>query len=87
MYRRRALLDHRPMSMIVYTGNSPRYIAIAVPDLMEWVPILSLEIPRHALPMAPTALWSALITCRDVMCSTEPLDMYAEMLVFDDVPG
>ncbi len=87
MYHQRVSLDHRPMSMIVYTRQSPRYIAIAAPNLMEWVPILSLEIPRHALPIAPTALQSALITCRVVMCSTKLLDMYTEMLVFDDVPG
>ncbi len=87
IYRRKALLDHWRMSMIAYTGHSPRYIAIAAPNLMEWVPILSLEIPRRALPMAPTALRRALITCWDVTCLTELLDMYAETLVFDDVPG
>jgi hypothetical protein len=59
----------------VYTGHSPRYMAIAVPNLIEWVPISSLEIPSHALPMAHMALQRALITCRDVTCSTEPLDV------------
>jgi hypothetical protein len=75
IYQRKALFDHWPMSMIVYTGHLPRYMAIAEPNLMEWVPISSLEIPWHALPMAHTASQRALITCRDVTCSTEPLDM------------
>ncbi len=44
-YRKKALLDQRPMSIIVLTGHSPRYITIAAPDLIEWVPILCLAIP------------------------------------------
>ncbi len=75
IYQRKASLDHWLMSMIVYTGHLPRYMAIAAPDLMEWVPIFSLEIPRHALPMEPMALQRAVITCQDVTCLMEPLDV------------
>ena len=75
MYQRKALLDHWPMSMIVYTGHSPRYMAIAVPNLMEWVPISCFAIPRCASLMALAASRRELITCRDVMWSMDPLDM------------
>ena len=35
MYLRKASLDQRPISMIMNTGHSPRYIAMAAPDLIE----------------------------------------------------
>ena len=35
MYLRKASLDQRPISMIMKTGHSPRYIAMAAPDLIE----------------------------------------------------
>jgi hypothetical protein len=38
MYRRKASLDHRPKSIIVYTGMPFRYIAIAEEDRREWSP-------------------------------------------------
>ena len=75
IYQRKALLDQWPMSMIVYTGHSPWYMAIGAPNLIEWVQISSLEIPRCALPMVHRALRRALITCRDMTCLTVPLDM------------
>ena len=38
MYLRKASLDHRPTSMIVYVGTSFRHIAIAAPLRMECDP-------------------------------------------------
>jgi hypothetical protein len=75
IYQRKALLDHRLMGMIVYTRHLPRYTAFAVPNLMQWVPISSLQIPRCALPMTHMASLRALITCRDVTCLMEPLEV------------
>ena len=40
------------MSMMVYTGTSSRYIAIAAPDLMEWVPNSEGSNPKVLLPIA-----------------------------------
>ncbi len=62
MYSKKELLDHQPMGLTVFTGHSLRYIAIAAPDLIEWVPIWCLAIPSQVSPMAPTTSGSALIT-------------------------
>ncbi len=37
-------LDQRPINMIMNTGHSPRYIAMAAPDLIECVPTIFLFI-------------------------------------------
>lgn len=34
---KKVLLDHCPISMMVYTGESARYIPTSNPDLIEWV--------------------------------------------------
>ena len=79
MYLRNASLDQRPMSMIVKTGHSPKYIAMAAPDLIECVPIWSFVMPSRCSPIATTASRRALITCSDVTCVTLSLSKTAEM--------
>ena len=51
MYSKKASEDQRPISMIVYTGISSRYIAMAAPDLMEWVPISDILKPSDDSPI------------------------------------
>jgi len=55
MYRRKASELHRPISMMVYTGTSSRYIAIAAPDRSECVPMSEILKPRVVSPMACAA--------------------------------
>ena len=51
MYLRKASLDHRPTSMIVYVGTSFRYIAIAAPLRMECDPNSEGWQPRTSSPI------------------------------------
>ncbi len=67
MYRRKALLDQRPISIIVYTGTPARYIAIAAPLLVEWRPIQSAENPNVSFPIAVVAHRSCCRSMRPVM--------------------
>jgi hypothetical protein len=50
-YTRKASLDQRPMSMMVYTGRSAMYMAMAAADWIEWVPSRSVPISAMALRM------------------------------------
>ena len=50
MYLRKASEDQRPMSMIVKVGTLSRYIVIADPERIEWVPISSRWKHRQSLP-------------------------------------
>jgi len=68
MYLRKALLDQHPISMIMNTGHSPRYIAMAAPDLIECVPTSSFLMPSFTYPMDPTASLNAFIMCVDGTC-------------------
>jgi hypothetical protein len=52
------------MSMMVKMGTLSRYMAIAAPLWMEWVPQSSALKPRTSLPMIVTV---ALILCRMVL--------------------
>ncbi len=69
MYRRNASLDQRPIIMIWHTEQSLRNIAIAVPDLIECVPISDFLMCKSSLPMAAIASFMAAITCADVTWS------------------
>ena len=51
MYLRKASLDHRPTSMIVYVGTSFRHIAIAAPLRMECDPNSEGWQPRTSSPI------------------------------------
>ena len=55
MYLRKASLLHLPMSIIVKIGTLSRYIAMAAPLRMEWVPQSSALKPRTSSPMIVTA--------------------------------
>lgn len=87
MYRRKASLDHRPSIIIVYTGTSPRYIAIAAPDLMECVPTSPFCIPILFLPTASIAPSSASINILDVTWVICPFISTAETGVSSFEPG
>ena len=50
IYRRKALLAHRPMIMVVSGYTFTRYSSMANPDLMEWVPTYLCENPSLSLP-------------------------------------
>jgi hypothetical protein len=58
MYRRKASEDEGPMSMIVKMGTPARYMAMAPPDQMEWVPASRCKKPRTSGPMRLAAAWS-----------------------------
>jgi hypothetical protein len=58
MYRRKASEDQRPMSMMVNSGTPARYMAMAPPDRMAWVPMSSCKKPRTSGPMRLAAAWS-----------------------------
>jgi len=55
MYRKNALLDHLPSSMIVQTRTPERYIAIAAPHLAECRPISFGVNPSLSFPIAAAA--------------------------------
>ena len=50
IYRRKALLSHRPMIMIVSGYTLVRYSSMANPDRMEWVPTYLCENPSLSSP-------------------------------------
>ena len=39
MYLKKASEDQRPINMMVKVGTLSRYIAMAAPERMEWVPM------------------------------------------------
>ena len=67
MYLRKASDDRRPMSMMVKVGTPSRYIAMAAPKQMEWVPMLLGWKPRRSLPTFLAAERSFLRTVEDLM--------------------
>jgi hypothetical protein len=73
--------------MIIKTRHSPRYIFIAVPDLIECVPMSSFLKPNFALLIAPTASCSAFLAWLDVTCLMIPWLKTVEIGEFWDVPG
>jgi hypothetical protein len=54
IYFRKAVLGHRPMSIIEKMGTPARYIAIAAPLLIECVPISYRRIPSFVSPIVST---------------------------------
>ena len=67
MYRRKASLLQRPINMMVYTGTSFRYMAMADPLLREWVPISSEEKPSLSFPSAAAEALSFIRTASERM--------------------
>ena len=57
MYFRKAIEFHLPIIIIVYGGvlGSMRYIIMAPPARLEWVPTSELVKPRISKPIASTA--------------------------------
>ena len=78
MCLRKALVDQHPISMIMNTGHSPRYIAMAAPNLTKCVPTTSFLMPSFISPMAPTAFLNAFI-CVDITCLRCPFTMTVKM--------
>jgi hypothetical protein len=73
MYWRKVALDHLPNNMMVNTGIPDKYIAIAAPDLIEWVPILLVLYPRMSLPMKWTTAQRQSSNIFEVTCLSLPL--------------
>jgi hypothetical protein len=67
MYFRKAVLDHRPISMIEKIGTPARYVANSAPDHMEHVPISEQKMPSFVLPMATTSSWMRSAIISEVM--------------------
>jgi hypothetical protein len=57
IYFWKAVLDHRPMSMIEKIGTPARYIAIAAPLLIDCVPISDRRMPSFVSPIVSTPSW------------------------------
>jgi hypothetical protein len=87
IYHKKALLNHLPMSIIVKTAHSPKYMVMAVPDLIECIPISSLLMLSQCSLIATTASWSALMMFWEVTCVICPLIMIVEIGVSEVVPG
>jgi hypothetical protein len=73
--------------MMVYTGTSPRDIAIAAPDLIEWVPISPFSMLTLSLPTASTAASRAFTSMADVTCSMRQFLQTADTGVSSFAPG
>ncbi len=70
MYFIKAVLDHCPIIMMAKTGTPPRYIAIAAPACMEWVPTLWQWMLSLASSAAMTPSHKADSTILLVTCET-----------------
>ena len=75
------------MSIIVKTAHSPKYIAMAAPNLIKCVPIFSFVIPSQCSPIATTASCKASMTFCNVTCVILSLITIAEIGVSLEVPG
>ena len=87
MYRRKASLDHLPIIMIVKVGTPARYIAIAAPERMEWVPMSLGSNPSFSSPMRCPADCSFVRTVLDVIVRSLPLIRIVLTVVLVSVPG
>ena len=72
MYFMKASLDHRPMSIIIKTGQPPMNIAMAAPDRIEWVPTSDVLIFRTSSPITLIASCNAHVICFDVTSLLRP---------------
>ena len=87
IYRRKASLDQRPIIMIVQTGTSPKYIAIAAPDLMECVPISPRFKFKRSQPIDSIAASSAATISSEDTCSIPPPRQTADTGVSSSAPS
>ena len=55
IHLRKASDDHLPIIMIENVGTPSKYMAIAAPDRIEWVPMSSFGKPSLFSPIAPAA--------------------------------
>jgi hypothetical protein len=67
MYFRKAVLDHRLISMIEKIGTLARYMAIDAPDQMECILISKRGMPSFVLLMATTPSQMRLAIISEVM--------------------
>jgi hypothetical protein len=72
MYLMNVSLFHLPISCIVVTGTRAKYIAIALPDFIEWHPISSILKPSDSSPSDAAAALIFERICVDVMCPVRP---------------
>lgn len=75
MYLMKESLRQRPMSMMVMMGTPDRYIAMAPPERMEWVPMSLALKPRASSPMLSTAQRSILRTWSRVRMASVPASL------------
>ena len=87
MYLRKALEYQRPMRMMVKVGTPPRYIAMAAPKRMEWVPMLSGWKPRQSSPTFLAAERSFLRYVGELMVFAFPARNIVLTVVLAVVPG
>ena len=87
MYLRKALEDQRPMSMMVKVGTLSRYIAMAAPEQMEWVPMSLGWKPRRSFPTFLAAERSFLRTVEELIVFSFPDRNIALTVVSALVPG
>ncbi len=73
--------------MIRKGGTSSSAIAMAPPDLMEWVPKSPFSTPRLAYPIDSAALSIALMIFLLVMCSIRLFFQTADTGVSSSAPG
>ena len=61
------MLDHCPISMMEKIGTPARYIAIAAPDRIEWVPTSHRLIPSFVSPIPTMPSLRRLMIMSEVM--------------------
>ena len=87
MYLRKESEDQRPMRMMVKVGNPSRYITMAAPKRMEWVPMSSVWNPRQSSPTFSAAERIFLRTVEELMVFSFPARNIALTVVSAFVPG
>ena len=87
MYLKNASLDHLPINMIVYTGISSRYMAIAAPEWSECVPISSGWKPNRAAPIDAAAPRTACLMSIPETWYVRPFEWNVFTVQFGDAPG
>ena len=75
------------MRMMVKVGTLSRYIAMAAPERMEWVPMLSGWKPRRSLPTFSAAEQSFLQTVEELIVFIFPARNIVLTVVLAFVPG
>ncbi len=80
------MLDQQPINIIMKTGHSTRYIAIAAPNLIKCVPMSSFFIPSLTSLIALTASHKTFIIWAEVTRSMMPPLRMVEIGEFWVVP-